>query len=52
MTTKDKHKLSLPWEGPYSIAEVIRPGTYKLKDFDGNILTNFCNVEQLRHFFP
>ena len=31
MLTKDKHKLSLPWEGLYSIAEVIRPGTYKLK---------------------
>ena len=40
MSTKDKHKLSPPWEGPYSIAEVIRPGTYKLKDSDGNILTN------------
>ena len=23
MSTKDKHKLSLPWGGPYSIAEVI-----------------------------
>ena len=40
MSTKNKHKLSLPWEGPYSIAEVIRPGTYKLKDSNGNILTN------------
>ena len=52
MTTKDKHKLSPPWEGPYSIAEVIRPGTYKLKDSDGNILTNSWNIEQLRRFFP
>ena len=32
MLIKDKHKLSPPWEGPYSIAEVIRPGTYRLKD--------------------
>ena len=32
ISMKDKHKLSPPWEGPYSIAEVIRPGTYKLKD--------------------
>ena len=32
MTTKNKHKLSPPCEGPYNIAEVIRPGTYKLKD--------------------
>ena len=27
MSTKDKHKLSPPWEGPYTIAEVIRPDT-------------------------
>ena len=27
MMTKDKHKLLPPWEGPYNIAEVIRPGT-------------------------
>ena len=45
MTMKDKHKLSPPWEGPYSIAEVIRPGTYKLKDSDSNILTNSWNIE-------
>ena len=52
MSTKDKHKLSPPWEGPYSIAKVIRPGTYKLKDSDGNILTNSWNIEQLHRFFP
>ena len=52
MSTKDKHKLLTPWEGPYSIAEVIRTGTYKLKDSDSNILTNSWNIEQLRHLFP
>ena len=45
MVTKDKHKLSPPWEGPYSTAEVIRLGTYKLKDSDSNILTNSWNIE-------
>ena len=45
MSTKEKHKLSPPWEGPYSIAEVVRPGTYKLKDSDSNILTNSWNIE-------
>ena len=25
---KEKHKLSPPWEGPYTVTEVIRPGTY------------------------
>ena len=43
MSTKKKHKLSPPWEGP---------GTYMLKDSDGNILTNSWNIEQLRRFFP
>ena len=52
MSTKDKHKLSPPWERPYNIAEVIWPGNYKLKDSDGNILTNSWNIEQLRCFFP
>ena len=26
--TKEKHKLSLPWEGPYTVTEVIRPDAY------------------------
>ena len=51
-STKEKHKLSLPWEGPYTVTEVIRPGTYRLKDDNGNVLTNTWNIEQLRHFFP
>ena len=25
------------WEGPYSIAEVLRPRTYKLKGLDGTV---------------
>ena len=49
---KEKHKLSPPLEGPYMVTEVIRSGTYRLKDDDGNILTNTWNIEQLRRFFP
>jgi hypothetical protein len=51
-STKDKHKLTPPWEGPYKIVELVRPGTYRLKDSDGNILTNTWNIEQLHRFFP
>ena len=47
---KEKHKLSPPWEGPYMVTEVIRPGTYRLEDDNGNVLTNTWNIEQLRHF--
>ena len=44
---KEKHKLSPPWEGPYTVTEVIRLGTYRLKDDNGNVLTNTWNIEQL-----
>jgi len=40
MSIKEKHKLSLPWEGPYTVTEVIQPGAYRLKDNNGNVLTN------------
>ena len=39
-SVKEKHKLSPPWEGPYTIAEVIRPSTYQLEDDNGNVLNN------------
>ena len=47
---KEKRKLSPPWEGPYTVTEVIRPGAYQLKDDNGNVLTNTWNIEQLRRF--
>ena len=49
---KEKHKFSPPWEGPYTVTEVIRPGTYRLEDNNNNVLNNTWNIEQLRHFFP
>ena len=33
-SNKDRHKLSQPWEGPYVIMEVLRPGAYKLKTIE------------------
>jgi hypothetical protein len=48
----DHHKLSSPWEGSYVVAEVLRPGTYKLKTFDGQVFTIAWNIEQLRRFYP
>ena len=51
-STKEKHKLSPPWEGPYTVTEVIGPGTYQLEDDNGNVLTNTWNIEQLRRFSP
>ena len=39
-SNKDRHKLSPPWEGPYVIVDVLRPGAYKLKSIDGEVFTN------------
>jgi hypothetical protein len=43
---KGRHKLTPPWEGPYIIAEVLNPGTYKLSKEKGKIFTNAWNIEQ------
>ena len=47
-----RHKLSPPWEGSYIIAEVLKPGTYKLANEKGEVLTNAWNIQQLRRFYP
>ena len=39
-SNKDHHKLSPPWEGPYIVTEVLRPGAYNLKTIDGEVFTN------------
>ena len=39
-SNKGHHKLTPPWEGPYIIAQVLKPGTYKLANEKGEIFTN------------
>ena len=51
-SNKNRHKLSLPWEGPYIVVEVLRPGAYKLKTIDDEVFINAYNIEQLRRFYP
>ena len=51
-SNKNRHKLSPPWEGPYVVVEVLRPGTYKLKTINGEVFVNAWNIEQLRRFYP
>jgi hypothetical protein len=41
-----------PWEGPLIIAKVLKPGTNKLADSQGEVYTNTWNVQQLRHLYP
>jgi transposase InsO family protein len=49
---RGRHKLSAPWEGPYVVVKVLKPGTYKLANEDGEELTNARNIQQLCHFYP
>ena len=51
-SSKGRHKLTPPWEGPYIIAQVLRPGTYKLANQKGEVFTNAWNIEPLRRFYP
>jgi hypothetical protein len=38
--TKDKHKFSTPWKGPFIIVDVAAPGAYVLQEVDGDMLSN------------
>ena len=49
---RGRHKLTLPWEGPYIVAEVLKPGTYKLANEKGEVFTNAWNIQQLCRFYP
>jgi hypothetical protein len=45
--TKDKHKFSSPWEGPFIIVDEVGPGVYALAEVDGVLLPNTWDADQL-----
>jgi hypothetical protein len=47
-----RHKLTPPWEGTFVIAKVLKPGTYKLANSQGEVYNNAWNIQQLRRFYP
>jgi hypothetical protein len=49
---RGRHKLTPPWEGPFVIAKVLKPGTYKLANSQGEVYSNAWNIQQLRRFYP
>jgi hypothetical protein len=49
--TKDKHKISTPWERPFIIVDVAVPGAYVLAELDGSMLPNTWNADQLRKYY-
>jgi hypothetical protein len=49
---RGRHKLTPPWEGPFVISKVLKPGTNKLANSQGEIYNNAWNIRQLRRFYP
>jgi hypothetical protein len=43
--TEGLHKLSSPWEGPFTVARVTRPGSYRLQTLEGEDISNSWNVD-------
>ena len=43
--SRGRHKLTPPWEGPYIVVEVLKPGTYKLANKKGEVFTNAWNIQ-------
>jgi hypothetical protein len=41
------HKLSSPWEGPFTVAKVTGPGSYRLQTLEGEDISNSWNVDKL-----
>jgi hypothetical protein len=49
--TKDKHKFSTLWEGPFIIVDVAAPGAYVLAEVDDDMLPNTWNADQLHKYY-
>jgi hypothetical protein len=45
--TKDQHKLSPVWEGPFEVVKVTQPDSYRLQQEDGSEVPNSWNIDQL-----
>jgi hypothetical protein len=49
---RGRHKLTPPWEGSFIIAKILKPGTYKLANDQGEVYNNAWNIRHLRRFYP
>jgi hypothetical protein len=49
--TEGLYKLSSPWEGPFTIAKVTGPSSYRLQTLEGEDISNSWNVDQLCRFY-
>jgi transposase InsO family protein len=44
-------KLQLKWEGTFLVVSSSRPGSYRLKDMDGNDIPRSWNADELRLYY-
>jgi hypothetical protein len=44
-------KLQLKWEGPFLVVSSSRPGSYRLKDMDGNDILRSWNADELQRYY-
>jgi hypothetical protein len=44
-------KLQLKWGGPFLVVSPSRPGSYRLKDMDGNDIPRSWNADELRRYY-
>jgi hypothetical protein len=51
ISTKDKHKFSTTWEGPFIVVDVMAPGAYVSAEVDGGMLPNTWSADQLRKYY-
>jgi hypothetical protein len=49
--TEGLHKLSSPWEGPFTVAKETGSGSYRLQTLEGEDINNSWNVDQLCRFY-
>jgi hypothetical protein len=49
--TEGLHKLNSPWEGPFTVAKVTGPGSYRLQSLEGEDVSNSWNIDQLCRFY-
>jgi hypothetical protein len=49
--TREKHKFSSPWEGPFILVDVAASVAYVLAEVDGAMLPNTWNVDYLRKYY-
>jgi hypothetical protein len=47
-----RHKLTPPWEGPFIIAKILKPGTYKLANDQGEVQTSTKGAAAPSASFP